>query len=348
MAAPSAEVLWQCFFERSAHGVVVLDRNGYILAANTAMEQILRARRGELLGREMAAALQDATGSLGDLIAEVLKSGQPGQAEASWKGQEGEERTSRVAVIPVANDAGDVAGLVALVQDVTVEAGQRGQLERQVGEIHALQDVLIETLAALAEWRDPGITGHLRRIRTYTRILTEELAARGAEDLGSKEHRQHVARSAVLHDVGKIAVPEGILLKPAPLSPEEYSVVQMHTVVGARILEDADRALSERTGQARTFLRLGAEIARWHHERWDGRGYPDGLRGEMIPLHARVVALVDVYDALTTRRVYKEAWGHEQAVEEIRASRGTHFDPEVVQAFLAVEKEFARVHQART
>lgn len=148
-----------------------------------------------------------------------------------------------------------------------------------------------------------------------------------------------------MHDVGKIAVPEGILFKPARLTPEEYSVVRMHTVVGARLLEEAGRALATRVGQESDFLRVAVEIARWHHERWDGTGYPDGLKGQETPLHARVVGLVDVYDALTTRRVYKEAWAHEEAVEEIRKGRGTQFDPELVDVFLAAAERFARARE---
>jgi putative two-component system response regulator len=152
-----------------------------------------------------------------------------------------------------------------------------------------------------------------------------QLAARLASRLGlDRRTVDLVRRTAPLHDIGKIAVPDAILLKPGRLTPEEFEVVKNHTVLGARVLGDGGADI----------LRVAEQIARSHHERWDGRGYPDGLRGEAIPIAARIVSIVDVFDALTTPRHYRAAWTPERAREEIRGGAGTQFDPDLALVFL--------------
>ncbi|MDA8145758.1 MAG: HD domain-containing protein [Thermaerobacter sp.] len=133
-----------------------------------------------------------------------------------------------------------------------------------------------------------------------------------------------------------MVVPEGILFKPGRLSPEEFSVMKLHTVVGGRVLGEAEGELRRRMEVSETFLSRALEIAVYHHERWDGTGYPQGLAGEAIPLSARIVAVADVYDALTSRRVYKDAWPPQLARQEIERGLGSHFDRRVAEAFLAL------------
>ncbi|HTW94158.1 MAG TPA: HD domain-containing phosphohydrolase, partial [Tepidisphaeraceae bacterium] len=201
------------------------------------------------------------------------------------------------------------------------------------------RDLVIFAMAKLAESRDPETGAHLDRVRHYARLL--------AEQLGRTEHYRQIVDpsyvrliylTAPLHDIGKVAVPDSVLLKPGRLNDREFEIMKLHTTLGAQVLQAALREHPE----AR-FLQMAAEIASTHHERWDGSGYPSSLRGEDIPLCGRIVALADVYDALTSRRVYKPKLSHETARCMILEAAGSHFDPDLVQAFSAIEDQFLQV-----
>ncbi len=179
---------------------------------------------------------------------------------------------------------------------------------------------VLERLAHAAEYRDDETGEHVRRVAALSASLAH---ARG---LG-QELTEQIERASALHDVGKIGIPDAILRKPGPLDPAERRTMQAHTTIGKKLLE----------GGRSEFLLRAEEIAYAHHERWDGRGYPQGLSGEQIPLSARIVALADVHDALIHERPYKAAWPAERALEEIRRGRGTHFDPELTELFLELE-----------
>jgi putative two-component system response regulator len=198
-------------------------------------------------------------------------------------------------------------------------------------------------LAKLAEYRDEGTGTHLERIREYARLLAEEMAKipryRGYID---QRYIDDIYQSAILHDIGKVGIPDAVLLKPGELTGEEFEVIKCHTLFGG----DAITSIQSQI-EGRSFLNIGREIAYNHHEKWDGSGYPRGLRGADIPLAARIVAVADVYDALTTKRFYKEAFSHVKAMQIISSLRGTHFDPEVVDAFLALEGQFNRIREEK-
>jgi putative two-component system response regulator len=200
---------------------------------------------------------------------------------------------------------------------------ERGLLEEKVEERTAqLEEAQIETLERLAlaaEYRDDHTGRHTRRVGQISALVAQALGLPGGEVA-------LVRRAAPLHDVGKIGIPDRILLKPGKLSAAEYEQMQAHTSIGARIL----------SGSSFPLLQRAAEIAASHHERWDGSGYPNGLQGEAIPLEGRIVAVVDVWDALTHQRPYKPAWPVTEAVAEIRRQRGRQFDPDVADALLAL------------
>ncbi len=200
------------------------------------------------------------------------------------------------------------------------------------------RDAVIFGLARLAESRDDETGHHLERIRQYVRVLACELSKRRPEL--TPEYIRLLELTSALHDVGKVGVPDAVLLKPGRLDPDEIELMRKHPLIGGECL----LAIKQRLGDD-DFLETACEIAFAHHEHWDGSGYPFGLKGEDIPLSARIVALADVYDALTTRRVYKEAFSHEQAREIIVAAAGKQFDPQVVEAFLAREDDFRRIRQ---
>jgi putative two-component system response regulator len=182
------------------------------------------------------------------------------------------------------------------------------------------------------------------RTRAFVQALAEQLAAdpRYRAELG-REAVQWLARSAPLHDIGKVGVPDAVLLKPGRLTEREFEVMKRHAPMGRRMLERAESAAPP--GVPVTFLRVAGEMAGGHHERWDGTGYPSGLREKGIPLAARLMAVANVYDALRSRRPYKPPMTHEESVAVIAADSGASFDPDVVQAFLAVEKRFAEISQ---
>lgn len=214
-------------------------------------------------------------------------------------------------------------------------------------ELRITQTVAIEALASLAEYRDAETSGHLLRMRDFSTVLTHALIADSpySKYLSSQdEYVEDLANAAVLHDIGKIAVPDGILLKPAALSKEEFEIIKTHTTIGSEILLAANNQFQQRIGK-QSYLSLAMSVARSHHEKWNGTGYPDGLSGEGIPLSARIVALCDVYDAVTSDRVYKKAWSHEEAVSLIKEEAGQHFDPIICEAFSRVEGEFSRIKQ---
>jgi response regulator RpfG family c-di-GMP phosphodiesterase len=206
-------------------------------------------------------------------------------------------------------------------------------------KLHNARMATILGLAKLAEYRDEGTGTHLERIREYAKIIAEEMA-KNPKYAGhiTPEFIDDIYQSSILHDIGKVGIPDAVLLKPGRLSDEEFDVIKRHTNLGG----DAIKAI-EMQIEGQSFLALGKEIAYNHHEKWDGSGYPRGLNGEDIPLSARIIALADVYDALTTKRFYKEAYTHEKSRQIIIDLKGTHFDPEVLDVFLALADEFDRI-----
>lgn len=204
------------------------------------------------------------------------------------------------------------------------------------------RDLMIFGMAKLAESRDPDTGSHLERVRLYCRVLAERmLLTSGGSGQIDAEFVRNMYIVSPLHDIGKVGIPDAILLKAGRLTPEEYAIMKKHTEIGASTL---DAALREYPGAK--FLAMARDIAWSHHEKWDGSGYPRGLAGTDIPLCGRIVALADVYDALRTERVYKKALSHERTREIIVSGSGTHFDPTVIGAFLAVEDRFVSIAQS--
>ncbi|MBK7403599.1 MAG: response regulator [Phycisphaerales bacterium] len=203
------------------------------------------------------------------------------------------------------------------------------------------RDVTIFALAKLAESRDSETGAHLDRVRSYSRLLSLDLLERGVFGRSIDREFVHLIYStSPLHDIGKVAIPDSVLLKPGRLTDSEFEVMKTHTTVGGATL----RAAIEKRPEA-GFLQMAYDIAMSHHERVDGGGYPLGLMGEAIPLAARIVGVADVYDALVSKRVYKNASEHEVAKAIVFEGSGTHFDPEVIESFRRVETEFLRVRE---
>jgi len=203
------------------------------------------------------------------------------------------------------------------------------------------RDMAIFAMAKLAESRDPETGAHLDRVRSYCRLLAQQLQTnpKHAEEIND-EFVDLIYHTSPLHDIGKVAIPDCVLLKPGRFTDREFEIMKTHALHGSKTLEAAMEEFPNTP-----FLEMARDIALGHHEKFDGSGYPDGLVGDEIPLSARIMALADVYDALTSRRVYKDAYAHDVARTMITNDVGTHFDPDVVDAFLAVEQQFINIRE---
>ncbi|HEY4079182.1 MAG TPA: two-component system response regulator [Burkholderiaceae bacterium] len=214
------------------------------------------------------------------------------------------------------------------------------EVERRMHEVRAVQDATILMMSSLAETRDNETGNHIQRTQRYVRALAEALCAHPRfVDVLTPEMIELLYKSAPLHDIGKVGIPDHVLLKPGRLTAEEFEVMKWHTKMG----RDAIAQAEARLGRSVPFLALAKEIAYSHQEKWDGSGYPEGLAGDAIPVSARLMAVADVYDALISRRVYKEAMPHEQAASIIAEGREKHFDPDVVDAFLVLQDDFRAI-----
>lgn len=203
------------------------------------------------------------------------------------------------------------------------------------------RDFTIFSLAKLADSRDPETGEHLQRMREYARLLATQLSKseKYREDIDG-DYIAMIYMTSPLHDIGKVAIPDSVLLKPGRLTEEEYDVMKTHASIGANTLAEAAAEYPDAK-----YLEMAFDLTRSHHERFDGKGYPAGLAGTDIPLCGRIVALADVYDAMTSDRVYRGAMSHEETRDMIVRDSGSHFDPDVVQAFLELESEFLAVRE---
>lgn len=275
----------------------------------------------------------------------------------------GEAATTDIPVIFVTalTEAGDEAKGLALgavdyitkpINPSLLKARVRNQLElkrhrdhlqelvdERTRELKLTQEVTIEAIGALAEYRDPETGGHIRRTQHYMRILATRLC-QNPKYAPFLDHAavESLYLSAPLHDIGKVGVPDSILLKPGKLTDEEFENMKKHADFGRDAIKSAERRLGENS-----FLRYAREIAETHHEKWNGSGYPCGLQEDEIPLSGRLMAVADVYDALISKRVYKPPYPHSEAVRLIVDGKGSHFDPDVVDAFLSIQDEFRKV-----
>jgi len=218
------------------------------------------------------------------------------------------------------------------------------EVRRRMAENDRVQEVAIRALAHLAEMRDTDTGLHIHRTQAFVRELAERLRDHPRfRDQLDPHSIDLLVRSAPLHDIGKVGIPDAILLKPGPLDPDEWAIMKTHAALGAEAIAKAEADVAEPVA----FLALAKQIARSHHERWDGSGYPDGLAGDAIPVPARLMALADVFDAIISERAYKPAMSYEEARSLVSAGRGNHFDPDVVDAFLDGFDTFVGIAEAQ-
>lgn len=216
------------------------------------------------------------------------------------------------------------------------------EVSRRISQLNRMQEATIHVITSLAEFRDEETGNHIRRTQEFVRLIVDSLRkAPEHADYLTAEKTAQIVTSAPMHDVGKIAIPDSILLKPGRLTGEEFEIMKLHSIHGYEVLRLAEKSLGETGG----FLETAQQIARSHHEKWDGSGYPDGLSGTAIPLPARIMAVADVYDAVRSERPYKKAMSHEQAFSVLRENRGNHFDPQIVDLFLSFDEQVQHIRR---
>ena len=213
------------------------------------------------------------------------------------------------------------------------------KVQHQIKEISSTQLSAIFALSKLAESRDPETGEHLERVGEYCRVLSKQLRKSPKyKEVINDEFIENIYTASAMHDIGKVGIPDRILLKPDKLTDAEWVIMRKHPGYGAETLREVDR-----THPGNAFIRIGIDIAAAHHEKWDGSGYPNNLKGDQIPLVARIMALGDVYDALTSKRCYKEAFSHAKSSAIIYSDKSKHFDPDVVDAFEVTEEQFRQI-----
>lgn len=338
-----SEAKYRSILETIEEGYYEVNLEGRFTFFNNSMSRMLASPRSELLAARMQRYLAPTDAEqMEKIFAEIRRGEKPAtttEFEFLLKG--GGKKNIELSVSLVTDFGSSAHGIRGIARDVT----EKRMLERHL--LQSLEDVkearagVILGLAKLAEYRDTDTGSHLERIREFSRIIAEEMAKHPAyENYISPAYIDDIYCSAILHDIGKVGVPDAILLKPGRLTAEEFEIIKKHSLLGGQALSAIDRQF-----KGQSFLTIAKEIAYYHHERWDGTGYPEGLVGDQIPLSARIVAIADVYDALTSKRSYKSRYSHEKAVAIILEEKGGLFDPEIVEAFLVHEKQFAVIRE---
>ncbi len=323
--------------------IVVTDLDRKVIFWNSGAQNIFGYDENEMTGQSIVRLYPPSLNedSVQNTLREALES-KSGSAQKIIKqiSKDKKEITLSLAISPMLDRKGRLQAVVGLGQDVTEQYRLHQQLLESYTRIRKIQGASIFALAKLAEARDGETGGHLGRIRDYCAVLCKSLRKRPIyRRLLTEEFVEDLVQCSVLHDIGKIVISDEILFKPGKYGTEEMEIMRQHTLLGGKALYEA----AKETGESQSYLTVGADVAYYHHEHWDGSGYPFGLRENEIPLSARIVALCDVYDALRSKRRYKDGFSHEESLRIIEQDRGKHFDPEIVDAFLDSQDEFRRV-----
>ncbi|WP_456276011.1 HD domain-containing phosphohydrolase [Bacillus sp. AK128] len=311
--------------------VIITDKNHIIIEVNEQYEKITGFKRDSILGRRAGFLKSSLTPeSTYKQLKEALDQGEPWSGVLINRKKSGDLWHSSISITPIRIDGnsyyiGLFRDLEQLEQGVYISEDQKIETQRE----------LLKVLAISCEIRDPAIENHLTRVQELTKLLVEEYIKFHRAVL-SETFVHNIIHCSILHDIGKAGIPEGILYKPGPLTTFERKIIEMHPLMGTDIL---NKISTNMNNELITSLEVAENIIMHHHEKWDGTGYPHGLKGENIPLEARLVSIVDVYDALTSRRAYKEAWTKQEALSYLNEQKGIQFDPILTKLFINIATE---------
>ena len=323
--------------------IIVSDLEENVIFWNSGAENILGYRSEEILGQSILKLYprDDQRSGIRSGLLEKLNSGLGSiQEMVTQVSRDGSQVVLSMAVSPMHDSKGNLQGILGLGQDVTERVQLHEQLVDSYKRIRNIQGASIFALAKLAEARDGETGSHLKRLQAYCESLCRQLARRRLYGhIFTEDYTMDLVQCSVLHDIGKLVIPDSILFHPGKFGEDHFEIMKQHALYGGKALEEA----AVEAGEGQSYLTLGRDVCYYHHERWDGSGYPFGLKGEEIPLPARVVSVADVYDALTTERRYKPAFTHEDASRVIEKESGRQFDPEIITAFIAVKPDFQRI-----
>ena len=326
-------------FKSAPDPMMIADLDGVVFEVNDALvTQVGGSRDDALRQRPHIVAGQQTIQSEGSVPLDWQEIRQKIAETGSWSGEvQRDDQYYALSVSHIEDDEGKPYAYAAIERNITT----RRRLEEAA---RSAQYEVILALAKLAEYRDPETGAHLERMRRYSQVLARTMGRSGKYvDTIDDAYVEAIFFSSPLHDIGKVGIPDSVLLKPGKLTAEEWAKMQEHAEIGAEVLSAAGDTLSQKE-----WLSMARTIALQHHEKVDGGGYPQGLQGDEIDLSAKIVALADAYDAITSKRVYKDAIPHEEARRRILEASGSHFDPAVVEAFLASEREFIQIRRCHS
>lgn len=317
-------------------GIAATDLSGRITSWNAGAANILGYRPEEALGRNISGFIINESFNQAPQFVKDEGAAIPHVSrEMKFRKKNGDAVRVMYVETTMRDEGDNPIAVIAYFFDITERARLDEKWKELNQRLHQAQMITIVSLAKLAEYRDIETGSHLERIMKYTELLAQELSSfKEYRDYISNEYIIDLVNSCPLHDIGKVGIPDAILHKPGKLTPQEFEIIKKHSIIGGDTIAEAEKKV-----HGRSYLNLGKEVAYYHHERWDGKGYPSGLKGVQIPLSARIVAVADVYDALISKRPYKEAFTHDTSREIITAHSGSHFDESVVRAFLNREQE---------
>lgn len=328
--------------ESTDDGLIIMDTEGIIVEVNPGFERMSGMKKNKILQKHVSVLQKDL---LPDLNFQEIQNilALKGQWEEEMRGskESGEILISSSSFFPIRNEAENIFAYAALIKDVSKLRRVENALIESLENTTLAQEAIIFGLAKLAEFRDRDTGYHLERIRGYSKLLAEELSKlpKFRQEINDK-FIDTLYRTAPLHDIGKVGIPDQILLKKGKLTEQEYEIIKSHTTIGFQTLSSIRQQYGEMD-----FLNMGIDITYCHHERFDGNGYPRGLKNNEIPLSAKIVSIADVYDALTSDRVYKQAYSHEKSLDLMSKEKGKHFAPLIFEVFVSINNQFDNIRQ---
>ena len=334
--------IYRDIFNSAIDGFFIMGMNHVIVKANKSLSEITGYDSEQILTTldKILVPVKEEEATFKHGIRELNRTGY-WQGEAKLYRENGEEYVALVTLSKVVDEKNETFAYSGSVKDISEMKEMERNVLNSLQKANKAQEAIIFGLAKLAEARDPDTGFHLERIRHYCQLLAEKLMELPEyQDVVDRNFIDALYITAPLHDIGKVAIPDNILLKKGKLTEEEFELMKVHTIKGAETL----KAIADEFGGIE-YLQIGIDIAMAHHEKWDGTGYPNGLAGEEIPLAARILAIADVYDALTSERIYKKAYSHEDSIRYMLNERGKHFDPKLLDTFLKCEKESLSIQE---